>query len=81
MKVFYKGYEITVTKDKCLGGWTQTDYSVFRTADGYECTSGFEDTSDSVRDVIKSLKERVDAELKSCDPWGESAREHVSIYW
>jgi hypothetical protein len=73
MKVFYKGYEITVTKEKCLGGWVQTDYSVFRTVDGFECTSGFEDTSDSVRETIQYLKERIDAELKTDDPWGESS--------
>jgi hypothetical protein len=73
MKVFYKGHEINVVKDKCLGGWEQTDYSIFRVSDGFECTSGFADTSDSVRETIKYLKERVDEELKSDDPWGESA--------
>lgn len=28
MKVMYKGCEIEVTKDKCLGGWKMIFYSV-----------------------------------------------------
>ena len=58
MKTTYKGCEIEVFRDQCLGGWEMLFYSVF---DGnYEVTSGFSETSDTVREFIKDLKEMVD---------------------
>ena len=71
MKSIYRGHEIEVTRDRCLGGWQQMYYSIFRVSDGYECLSGFEDSAETVRDKMKQLKERVDAELKEADPWEE----------
>lgn len=58
MKVMYKGCEIEVTKEKCLGGWRMTYYSVFD--DGFEVTSGFSESNDTVREWIKDMKEVVD---------------------
>ena len=58
MKTVYKGCEIEVTRDKCLGGWDMLFYSGFD--DGYEVTSGFSESSDTVRDFIKDLKGLVD---------------------
>ena len=58
MKTTYKGCEIEVFRDQCLGGWEMLFYSVF---DGnYEVTSGFSETNDTVREFIKDLKEMVD---------------------
>jgi hypothetical protein len=69
MKVEYKGYEIEVTREKCMGGWGMLYYSVF-TTDGHECLSNFEDSGETVRDKISELKELVDDEIKSGDPFG-----------
>lgn len=74
MKTSYKGHEITVTRERSMGGWTQIYYGVFRESDGYECTSGFCDTSDSTRTFTRILKDRVDAELADDDPWAERKR-------
>lgn len=80
MKVLYRGYEITVTKEKSLGGWTQTYYSIFRESDGYECLCDFEETSDTVQQSINHMKDRIDRELKTPDPWGEIADEEYLSY-
>jgi hypothetical protein len=69
VKVEYKGYEIDVYREKCMGGWGMLYYSVF-TIDGHECLSNFEGSEEAVRDKIGQLKELVDAELKSGDPFG-----------
>jgi hypothetical protein len=71
MRTIYKGHEIDVRRERSMGGWTQLYYGVFRVADGYECTSGFCDTSDSTLTFTRILKDRVDAELASADPWDE----------
>lgn len=71
MKVNYKGYEIDVRREKCLGGWSMLYYSIFRESDGYECASSFSDCTDTVQDYIGYMKERIDAELLDEDPWGE----------
>ena len=71
MKTTYRGHEIEVTRDHCLGGWDQLYFSIFRVSDGYECLSSFEDSAETIRDKIKELKERIDNELAEKDPWGE----------
>ena len=58
MKTVYKGCEIEVTKEKCLGGWDMLFYNVFD--DGLEVTSGFSESSDTVKDFMKILKNIVD---------------------
>ena len=72
MKDSYRGHEIEVFRDKCLGGWSQLYYSIFRESDGYECTSGFTSDESPTRTYMKYMKERVDAELQEADPWGEN---------
>lgn len=58
MKTTYKGCEIEVTRDKCLGDWDMLFFDVF---DGdYEVASGYSESSDTVREFIKGLKEIVD---------------------
>lgn len=67
MKTTYRGCEIEVTRDRCLGGWSVLFFSVFD--DGLEITSGFSETSDTVRAFAKGLKEVVD-----------DYKEHPEIY-
>lgn len=70
MKATYKGHEIEVTREKCLGGWSQIYFSVFR--DGRECTSGFTSDESPVREYMGYMKDRVDAELALAKPWGKT---------
>jgi len=71
MKITYRGYEIEAHREKCMAGYSLLYYSIFRESDGFECTSGFQDSSETVPDMINLLKGRVDAELLDPDPWGE----------
>jgi hypothetical protein len=58
MKTTYKGCEIEATRDKCLGGEDMLFFSIFD--DGFEVTSGFSETSDTIRDFVNGLKKVVD---------------------
>ena len=58
MKGKYKGCEIEVTKEKCLGGWDMLFYSIFD--DGFEVASGFSEGEDTIKDYYNSLKNIVD---------------------
>lgn len=58
MKTTYRGCEIEVTKDKCLGGWDMLFFSVFD--NGFEVTSGFSESNETVREFVKGLKEVID---------------------
>lgn len=58
MKTIYKGCEIEATRDKCLGGWGMIFFSVFD--NGFEVTSGFSESSETIIEYIKGLKEIVD---------------------
>jgi hypothetical protein len=72
MRMRYRGHDIEVKREKSMAGWSMIFYSIFRAADGYECTSGFSETTDTVRDYVDHMKARVDAELAEADPWLES---------
>lgn len=74
MKISHKGHLIDVRREECLGGWKMLYFSVFRESDLYECTSGFSDSSETVRDYVNILKKRIDNELQNKDPWQEKSR-------
>lgn len=69
MKVVYRGHEIEVTREKCLGGWSELYTSVFRLSDGLECICAVEDSAEKIVDQIRYMKERIDEELASENPW------------
>lgn len=71
MKRIYRGYEVSVNREMCLGGWPMIYYSIFRESDGLECTSGFIDTNDSVKTIFQTMCDRIDSELASGKPWDE----------
>jgi len=73
MKVVYRGHEIEVKREKCLGGWSELYTSVFRLSDGLECVCDVEDSGEKVVDQVRYMKERIDEELASDNPWGEEA--------
>lgn len=64
MKALYRGFEIDVHKEKCLGGWQMTYYSVF-TADGFEVTSGCSEDETNLHTQMKGWKRYVDDLLVS----------------
>ena len=70
MKVVYRGHEIEVTREKCLGGWSELYTSVFRLSDGLECVCAVEDSAEKIVDQVRYMKERIDEELASENPWG-----------
>lgn len=45
--------------------------TIIREEDGYIAVETFEDSDEKVRDMIKYMRERIDAELKTDDPWNE----------
>jgi hypothetical protein len=73
MKTLYRGYEISVRRERSMGGDDLLYYSIFRMRDGYECTSGFTTDSSSAPEYTAHMKDRIDAELSEADPWGERA--------
>jgi hypothetical protein len=76
MIAHYKGYEIKVTRERCLGGWDMLYYYIMRERDGWFCVDNFEDSAEKVRDMVGYLKQRIDYELASDDPWSELADRH-----
>lgn len=64
MKV-YKGYEINVERENCLGGWEQTYFSVFRISDGLSVIEDFSTGEDSLAYYVKMLQGRVDEFIKT----------------
>jgi len=68
VRINYKGHEIDVSREKCMDGWSTLYFSVF-TDEGKECLTSFENSAETVRDKVAQLKERIDNELASDDPW------------
>lgn len=80
MQASYKGYDIEVNRERCLGGWDMLYTTIIRQSDGYICEELAEDSADTVRDQIRYMKQRIDDELKSDDPWMEHGDSLVSIF-
>lgn len=69
----YRGHEIILTREQCLGGWEMLYYSIYRESDGYECACSFTEDDSDLHTYMKSMREWIDAELASGDPWDEKA--------
>jgi hypothetical protein len=65
----HKGHRIKVGRDPLF---EILQYSIVRTADGYVCLTGAEDSDETVGGKIRHLKQRIDGELLEADPWGEA---------
>lgn len=79
MKVIHRGYEIDVIREPCLGGWPMLYYSIYRLDDGKCFLDTFEDSDEKVRDMIKYMKQRIDAELALDDPWLEKQEKQLQF--
>lgn len=73
MRQIYRGHEIDVRRERCLGGWDRRYFTVVRQRDGYSCEEDGTDGGDTVREYVRDMKERIDAALADDDPWGERA--------
>lgn len=60
MKTNYRGFEIDVHKDKCMGGWEQLYFTVMRLEDGWFMIDGFSEGNDTVKEFIQDMKNQVD---------------------
>lgn len=65
MKTNHRGYEINAYKTQALGGWTNLYFSIVRSSDGLIVADSFTDGAESVRDIIRGLKSRVNEFIKS----------------
>lgn len=79
MKDAYKGHEITVTREYSMADHEMVFYSIFRMSDWYECTSGYDESEETLEDFIEQLKVRIDQELKTSDPWGENGPPNLNM--
>lgn len=73
MTINYRGFDIQVVREKCMAGYPLLYFSVYRKSDGWEFICSFTEGSDTVRDYIRYMKERVDGLLK--DPSEEILQE------
>ena len=71
MKSNYKGFEINVRREKCLGGWDLLYYDIFRILDGYHLVGSFEDSAETAREKVKQCKDIVDDYLQNPKNYGE----------
>jgi hypothetical protein len=60
MKVNYRGFEIDVAREKSMAGYSMIYYAVSHIDDLWEFTSGFMDSEDTVREIVKDMKNNID---------------------
>lgn len=60
MKVNYRGFEIDAHREKCMAGYPLLYFYVMRKSDGFFVEDAFTEGSDTVRDYIGYMKDRVD---------------------
>ena len=72
MKLQYRGFTLEAHRERSMGGDVLLYYSIFRDSDSYECASGYTFDESPIRVYLNHMKERVDAELESDNPWDEN---------
>ena len=60
MVKMYRGYEIEVRRERCMGGWDLIYYSATRISDGWVRIDSFTDSSDTLATMVKCVKEQLD---------------------
>lgn len=73
MKALYRGYRISVRREKTLGGGDSIFYFAEREPDGFMPIGAAADGSRTLRDVMEHVKAEIDAQLVEDDPFGEKA--------
>lgn len=80
MKVNYKGFEIEANRKESLAGYSMIYYSVFRKSDDWELTSSYEDSEDTIRDIIEGLKNIVDDYIENPEDYEDEEYDDED-YW
>ena len=65
MKTTYRGYEIEVTVERCMGGWEMYYFNIYRTSDGLCVVEDFSESEDGEDHYVKWMKERIDDFIKT----------------
>lgn len=68
----YRGHQISLSREDSLGGDELLYYGIYRTSDWFECAAGFTSDESDLPTYMGYMRERVDNELSSPDPWGEN---------
>lgn len=65
MKEVYKGFEITISREECLGGWENTYWTIIRQSDLWIFEDDFTEGNDSLETIMEFLKAHVDDYLEN----------------
>jgi len=79
MIVNYKGFEIDVTKEKCMAGYDLVYRSVFRMSDGYQLVGDFSDDNDTIREHVGFMKHRIDEYLSDPEQYEKDEEEYAKL--
>lgn len=71
----YRGHRVQLDREECMGGWEMLYFYIERESDLYCCEASFTEGEDDIDDFAGYMRERIDAELASDDPWGEHAED------
>jgi hypothetical protein len=81
MKVTYKGFEIEARRERCMAGYKLLYYHVTRLSDRWVPIDSFEDSAETVRDMIGYMKHRVDDIIENPqdyeDKWTKESKRHM----
>lgn len=80
MKVNYKGFEIDVTREKCMAGYDLVYRNVFRISDGYQLIGDFSDDADTIRTHIQSMKHQIDAFIKDTEQYEKNFDDYCKLF-
>jgi hypothetical protein len=80
MIVNYKGFEIDVTREKCMAGYDLVYRNIFRISDGYQLVGDFSDDNDTIREHVGSMKHRIDEYLKNPEQYEKDEEEYSKLF-
>jgi hypothetical protein len=65
MKIDYKGFEISVEREKSLAGYDMLFFYIMRKSDTWFLVDSFEDSEETIKNKIEHMKETIDDYLKN----------------
>lgn len=71
MTTTYRGFEITVTREKTLAGWNELVLTAMRKEDGWFLVDTYSESNDKVKDMMAELKRKVDDYYDHPKEWDE----------
>jgi hypothetical protein len=61
----YRGFEVKVTREMCLGGWKQAYFSIYRSCDGLCVAEDHTEATDPVYFLMALMLGRVDSFIET----------------